>query len=196
MIILLTTNIGQLPNSLYAEGSGCRAIRVPLPTEGERTAYIRFAMDYGRPKFVPMDKKDFEGNPREQAHRLARATQGMRLTDIDNVSRRAIVEYHKRKKQRTEQEESGPILHTDDVQRAKADVIEAQSAQLLEIVPPVRGFNEIGGLESLKQYLRKRTYLMQKGTHSPLVPSGLLLAGPPGTRENHYRRGASDRERF
>ncbi len=180
IIILLTTNIGLIPNSVYAEGSGCRAIRVPLPTEGEREAYIYFSMTQGRPRLVPLEQK-FGADPRTQSRRLARATQGMRLSDIDNVSRRAIVEYRKQRLHQPDTEARGPIMMTEDVQRAKAEVIEAQSAQLLEIVPPVRGFNEIGGLESLKEYLHKRTKLMLKGEYSPLVPSGLLLAGPPGT---------------
>lgn len=181
LIILLTSNVGLLPNSVYAEGSGCREIRVPLPDENEREAYIHFAMMKARPRLVPLEPKDFGTTSREQAHRLARGTQGMRLVDIDNVSRRVIVEHRKRKRNRLTSEDSEPIMKAEDVQRVKAEVIQAQSAQLLEIVPPMRGFNEIGGLENLKQYLRKRTVLMLSGENSPLVPSGLLLAGPPGT---------------
>ncbi|HTK12128.1 MAG TPA: ATP-binding protein [Ktedonobacteraceae bacterium] len=180
LVILLTTNLGLIPSAVYAEGSGCRAIRLPLPTSGEREAYIFFSMTRGRPRFVPIDKQ-FGSDPREQARRLARATQGMRLTDIDNMSRRVIVEYRKRKRQRPDQQDNGPLLLADDVQRVKAEVIDAQSAQLLEVVPPERGFGDIGGLEELKIYLKKRTILMSKGNRSPLVPSGLLLAGPPGT---------------
>ena len=178
LIILLTTNIGNIPASVYAEGSGCRAIRIPLPEEGEREAFIHYTMTQAVPRLVSLAPNDFGSNTREQAHSLARATQGMRLTDIDNVSRRVIVQF---RKNRNNGSNSRPVLKTDDVQRVKAEVIQAQSAQLLEIVPPVRGFNEIGGLEKLKQYLRKRTKLMLRGEHSPLVPSGLLLAGPPGT---------------
>lgn len=181
IIILLTTNIGQLPSSVYAEGSGCRAIRVPLPDEYEREAFIRFKMSQARPRLVPLSIEDFGEDEAEQAHRMARATQGMRLTDIDNVSRRIAAEFHKRRNDQFHNGEVAPILRMEDVQQAKAEGIQAQSAELLEIVPPVRGFNEIGGLENLKQYLRKRTRLMLSSEHSPLVPSGLLFAGPPGT---------------
>jgi SpoVK/Ycf46/Vps4 family AAA+-type ATPase len=181
IIILLTTNIGLIPASVYAEGSGCRAIRVPLPDEYEREAFIRFKMTQARPLLVPLDNDDFGEIEAEQAHRLARATQGMRLTDIDNVSRRLAAEFRKRKTNTDEFTEKSPLLKIEDVQKAKAEVIQAQSAELLEIVPPLRGFNEIGGLENLKQYLSTRTKLMLNGKHSPLVPSGLLLAGPPGT---------------
>lgn len=179
IILLLTTNIGQIPVGVYSEGSGCRAIRVPLPNEHEREAFIRFKMSRARPRLVPPHAADFGQSESEQAHRLARATQGMRLMDIDNVSRRAAAEFHKNAQ---ENRHANPLsLKIEDVQRAKAEVIQAQSAELLEIVPPKRGFDEIGGLENLKQYLRKRTKIMLNGVYSPLVPSGLLLAGPPGT---------------
>ncbi len=178
IIILLTTNIGLIPSSVYAEGSGCRAIRIPLPDEYEREAFIHFKMDRASPKLIPFAAADFGLVRAEQAHRLARATQGMRLTDIDNMSRRIAVEFGKSQRATSD---ITPVLRAEDVQKVKAEVIQAQSAELLEIVPPVRGFNEIGGLENLKSYLSKRAKLMLGGQYSPLVPSGLLLAGPPGT---------------
>lgn len=173
IILLLTTNIGQIPPSVYAEGSGCRAIRIPLPDEDERAAFIQFKMTRSLPRLIPLNPDDFGLTLEEQSRRLARATQGMRLTDIDNLSRRIASEAYSTHKH--------PVLCVEDVQRVKAEVIQAQSAALLEIVPPRRGFAEIGGLENLKHYLRRRTRFMLGGEYSPLVPSGLLLAGPPGT---------------
>jgi SpoVK/Ycf46/Vps4 family AAA+-type ATPase len=104
----------------------------------------------------------------------------MRLNDIDNMSRRIAAEFQKRRDLRNT-EQAIPVLKMEHVQKTKAEVIQAQSADLLEIVPPMRGFNEIGGLDNLKRYLQKRTRLMLNAQYSPLVPSGLLLAGPPGT---------------
>lgn len=179
IIILLTANIGLIPPSVFAEGSGCRAIRVPLPDEGERGAFIRFLMTRARQKLTPLETRDFGVPPGIQANQLARVTQGMRLADIDNVSRRVYVEFH----QEIPRKAPGAtlVITSKEVQRAKSEAIEAQSAELLEVVRPERGFNEIGGLESLKTYLRKRTGLMKQRSQSPLVPNGLLLAGPPGT---------------
>ncbi len=181
IIILLTNNIGQIPGSVYAEGSGCRAIRVPLPTEPEREAFILYKMRKARARLVHLNPLEFGETEEERAHQLARATQGMRLTDIDNVSRRVIIEYRKRNLDNPAFIRGSEVMSRDDVQHAKAEVIQAQSADLLEIVPPVRGFTEIGGLEKLKLYLSKRTKLMRSSKSSPIIPSGLLLAGPPGT---------------
>lgn len=177
IVILLTTNIGQMAFSLHREGSGCRAIRVPLPDEYEREAFIRYEMKRARTKLVKLDPQ-FGKTVDEQAHRLARVTQGMRLIDIDNVNRRVIIESLRRNRKVSN---FIPVMNLDDVQRAKAEVIQAQSEQLLEIVPPIRSFNEIGGLDTLKSYLMSYTSLMLKRSDSPLIPSGLLLAGPPGT---------------
>ncbi|HEU5382458.1 MAG TPA: ATP-binding protein [Ktedonobacteraceae bacterium] len=179
IIILLTTNIGLIPPSVFAEGSGCRAIRVPLPDENERMAFIRFLMTRARQKLTSLDPQDFPGSQNIQAAKLARATQGMRLMDIDNISRRVYVEFYQ--KRTHDLRETMPVITMQKVQRAKSEVIEAQSAELLEVIRPERGFNEIGGLESLKDYLRQRTGLMSSRSQSPLVPNGLLLAGPPGT---------------
>lgn len=172
IVILLTTNIGQIAPSVFAGGSQCRAIRVPLPNRHERKAYIQWRMDAHR--FITLDQTAFGGaEPEQQATRLAHSTQGMRLIDIDNLSKRVWVERRMRNEP--------PIMQMDDVQREKAEVIQAQSEQLLEIQQPRRGFEEIGGLKKLKDYLRLRTGQMTSGQHTPLVPSGLLLAGPPGT---------------
>jgi transitional endoplasmic reticulum ATPase len=184
IIILLTTNIGQIPSSVYAEGSGCRALRVPLPDENEREAFLRFKMTSAHPRLVPMNQAEFGLIETVQANRLARATQGMRLTDIDNMSRRVASEFQKRRNDPLivdATQEIAPMLRLEHVQQVKAEVIQAQSADLLEIVPPTRSFSEIGGLNNLKKYLRQRAQIMLSGQQSPLVPGGLLLAGPPGT---------------
>ncbi|MGH2517595.1 MAG: ATP-binding protein [Ktedonobacterales bacterium] len=177
LIMLLTANLGQLPAQVYAEGSGCRAIRVALPDESERRAFAAFKMQVANPKYRLVRLADEFGDTDDQRlTTFVRATQGMRLMDIDNVSRRATVECWNRGVA-----EGQERLSLADVQREKAEVIKSQSEQLLEVVPATRGFDEIGGLEELKAYLRTRTKLMLRGSHSPLIPSGLLLAGPPGT---------------
>ena len=171
IVILLTTNIGQIPPSVFASGSGCREIRVPLPGQVEREAFIRWRISNKQFPAIPADQ--FPSTPELQIRGMARATQGMRLSDIDNLNRRIYVEGWIR--------QIAPIIEERDVQREKALVIQAQSEGLLEVLQPRRGFNEIGGMKKLKAYLNMRTRQMSQGQHTPLVPSGLLLAGPPGT---------------
>lgn len=169
IVILLTNNIGQIAPGVFAEGSGCREIRVPLPDRAARQAFIEWRMS--RNQFVRLDQAQYGMQTSEQAVQLALQTQGMRLADIDNLSRRVIVERRTRR--------LPEVMEKKDVQHEKGKVIQAQSENLLEIVTPRRSFAEIGGLENLQKYLKVRTGQMGSGT--PLVPSGLLLAGPPGT---------------
>jgi len=183
IIILLTTNLGQIPANVTAEGSGCPSIRVPLPNDAERSAYIRHKAQIPNAKFrlapvSPAFSSDPNANASQVQLALARTTQGMRLTDIDNLNRRVIMESRSIQNRSVGKE---PLITPDDVRRAKAATIQSQSSQLLEVIPPERGFNEIGGMDELKAYLRVRTALMRSGKHAPLIPSGLLLAGPPGT---------------
>lgn len=177
LIILLTTNLGQIPALVHSEGSGCRAIRVALPHEAERRSFTEFKMRLTNPKYRLVHlSESFGAAASERVTAFVRATQGMRLMDIDNVSRRATVESWNRGIA-----EGLETVSPSDVQNEKGEVIKSQSEQLLEVVPATRGFSEIGGLDELKAYLATRTRLMLRGSHSPLIPSGLLLAGPPGT---------------
>ncbi|HKT37548.1 MAG TPA: ATP-binding protein, partial [Ktedonobacterales bacterium] len=177
IIILLTTNLGQLAANIHTEGSGCRAIRIPLPDDGERHAYIehliRLRELQGRVGLAALKDDDFGRTTKEQADTLATMTQGMRLADIDNLNRLIIM--------RSALNHQPPIISQGDVQHEKEQVIQAQSEQLLEVVPRRRTFDDIGGLDTLKKYLSSRAQLMKQRSRSPLVPSGLLLAGPPGT---------------
>lgn len=177
VVILLTSNIGQLAANIHASGSGTRTIRVPLPDEHERAAYIQYLMSLRsvpeRVALAQLDTGNFESDVRRQVENLTTMTQGMRLCDIDNLNRRVIMQCTTLR--------LPLILKKGDVQAEKEQVIQAQSGELLEVMPRTRTFDEIGGLAGLKKYLQITSDLMKLRSRSPRVPSGLLLAGPPGT---------------
>lgn len=177
IIILLTNNIGQLASNIHAAGRGSKTVRVPLPDDHERSAYIHHlyglgmaGMDNG---LAPLDLADFREPLTQQLSDFTTMTQGMRLADIDHLNRRLLM--------KARQEGSMPRIRQVDVQIEKEQVIQSQSEQLLEIVPRNRGFAEIGGLDKLKEYLTTCAQLMLQRDRSPMAPMGLLLAGPPGT---------------
>ncbi|HEY1388506.1 MAG TPA: ATP-binding protein [Ktedonobacterales bacterium] len=168
--ILFARNIGLIPKTLYSDGSGCNAIRVPLPNEHERLAYLNYLHTRERRRMAALI--GFDGNVESYLPQMARLTQGMRLRDIENAVRRALV---------GAAPGAGATLTRDDVQREKSNVMTSQSENLLEILSPDRGFEEIGGLQSVKDYLTEKKNLMLNDPQSPQIPTALLLAGPPGT---------------
>lgn len=81
--------------------------------------------------------------------------------------------------------QSEAIIQLDDIKRHKRRAINEQSNGLLEIIDVQRGFDAIGGMAIVKDYLRalSRRILASSvdGRYHHLIPRGLILSGPPGT---------------
>lgn len=78
-----------------------------------------------------------------------------------------------------------PTIRLDDIKEHKRRAIEEQSGGLLEIVDVKRGFDAIGGMTIVKEYLKTVSKRVLKSAHDSrynhLIPRGIILAGPPGT---------------
>lgn len=94
------------------------------------------------------------------------ATQGMNLVQILDIFR-------------TSQAQSKP-LSLDFVKAKKTEILNTEYGDVMEVVEPQRGLEDIGGLEHIKSYFRQVLEAIRKGD-SRLVPMGVTLMGPPGT---------------
>jgi transitional endoplasmic reticulum ATPase len=93
-------------------------------------------------------------------------TQGFTLAALDALNRAALMSQR-------------PITYAL-VRQQKRQAIEQQSKGILEELEPRYGFEVIGGLRHLVDYLRAVvTHLRERRLEA--VPKGILLAGPPGT---------------
>jgi SpoVK/Ycf46/Vps4 family AAA+-type ATPase len=72
-------------------------------------------------------------------------------------------------------------VNADDVARQKADTIKQNG--LLEVVETAQSLDDIGGLDTLKEWLlkRKSAFSLEAGKYGLPSPKGLLITGIPGT---------------
>lgn len=170
---------------LYS-GSGMRQMR--------RTSLISglAQIDPGLPE--AMERGRHTTDRVEQVRVLGKVAQGFRLVEIDQLNRQVRAEYEIA--QQVAPADGGTttfgispvgeaIIRLTDIKRHKRRAISEQSNGLLEIIDVERGFDAIGGMEVVKDYLRalSRRILASSvdGRYHHLIPRGLILAGPPGT---------------
>ena len=91
---------------------------------------------------------------------------------------------------------SGQTLGVADLNRIKKDLVERDSAGLVEFIESRRTLDDYAGQEALKQWLRQDLALWRAGDLKAL-PMGYLLCGPVGTGKTFYMEigRASCRER-
>ena len=165
MILMLTYNLGQVDESLYAANSGCYAVPIALPNEQERLAYLQFVQD--RPSGTGLAA--LEGDMRTA--NLAQATTGFSLRALEEMNGLAV--------QRQLQ------ITWAVVRQRKEEIIRAESEGLLEVSEADHGFADVGGLTKVKQYLQDVATQLKKDRRSPVIPKGLLFVGPPGVGKTH-----------
>jgi hypothetical protein len=79
---------------------------------------------------------------------------------------------------------SGEALGTADLTRIKKDLVERDSAGLVEFVESKKTLDDYHGSEALKKWLRQDVALWQKGDLKAL-PMGYLICGPVGTGKTY-----------
>ncbi|HEY4506880.1 MAG TPA: ATP-binding protein [Candidatus Paceibacterota bacterium] len=94
------------------------------------------------------------------------ATQGLSLTQIKEI----LVQNRK----------SGLPLSLSTVNEKKHDILSSEYSDVMEIVNPIKGFEDIGGMDHIKKFLISILDAIRKGD-TRRVPMGITLMGPPGT---------------
>lgn len=164
LILMVTYNLGQVDESLYAANSGCYPVAIPLPNAEERQAFLEYIRDEYP---CGLSCLDMEMN----ISSLARNTTGFSLRALDETNRLAG-------------ERHSPITWTT-IRDRKKEIIQAESEGLLEIVEPAHSFAQVGGLGKVRHYLQQVAERFKEDRKSPVVPKGLLFVGPPGVGKTH-----------
>ena len=73
------------------------------------------------------------------------------------------------------------VIHSDFIKERKDSIIRQRYNDIIEITEPVHGWDAIGGLDEIKEFLIQDIAIPMKAGNLSRVPMGVLLAGAPGT---------------
>ncbi len=163
IVLLLTDQAAKVSNELRNSNIGIPQVFIPKPDREERQAFLQSVLD-DRNGYVDIVVQQTVTTADLSA--LVVATQGMSLRQILEVFLRARAE--------------GNPVDLAYVKLKKREILTAEYGDLLEIIDPERGLDDIGGLEHIKRYFIEILDLLKKG-EKDLVPMGVTLMGPPGT---------------
>ena len=154
-IILLTENLYELNESL-TKCPNIIKIHVPMPNEYIRHNFLEYNLK---------EKKLFleETLP---ITTVAKITGGLNLVNINQIIAES---FHEKKS-----------ISMDFLRRRKKELIEAESAGMLEIVDTEENLDLVSGHEFVKKILRNTADNIKKGMLD-VIPMGFLISGPVGT---------------
>lgn len=162
VIILITSTLTDLHASLRAASSMIEAVEIPLPSAAEREAFIAARLQ------APDGSERFRLAESLSARQFAALTGGLSRVMVDDICLRAGVE--------------GRPVDSGLIKDRKDQIISQEFGELIEILQPTIGFDAVGGMDEVKDYLRRSVVAPLRGqAPAERMPSGVLLAGPPGT---------------
>jgi len=157
---LIAENLNDL-HPLLVNHPRAAAIEIPLPTSVElRDAIALLAADHGEvlAEFAPTYET------------LAQQLTGTTLTSVENLLR---VKSHARE-----------VLHARDLVAMRKELVEKDSAGLIEFIESKRTLDDFHAQEKLKHWLRQDIRLWHMNDLQAL-PMGYLLCGPVGTGKTY-----------
>ena len=155
LVILITRTLTDIHEALRAASSRIEAIEIPLPDFEARLSYIQFTHE-------EKENLDLDIEPKE----FARLTAGLSKIHIEDVRLRA--------------KEEKTLSPRELIQERKKEIIRNEFGDVIEILEPQFGFENIGGNTKLKNFFQKNLIKPIQEGNLRRVPMGVLLLGPPG----------------
>ncbi|HHX39597.1 MAG TPA: ATP-binding protein [Armatimonadetes bacterium] len=155
IVILIAAKLGDVHENLRSAPQ-IDLQQIPRPDHEERLAYLRYLVE----------RQGATVSPEMPLERLAGLTAGLNRQNLYNIHKLA-------------RRESRAIDY-ELVRDTKKEILQDESAGLLEVVEPKHGLDSIGGLEYIKERLMKIARYMREGD-TKRVPMALAFGGPPGT---------------
>jgi len=157
-IFLVTPSLPALHAAVRAASSKWEAVRVPLPGPQERLAFVEWYQEERPGAFT------WPAHLAPQA--LANVTAGLSLVHLEDILLRAEAEGE---------------LRTEMVRERKEEIIRSEYGDVLEVMEPRFGFDDVGGLQHVKDFFARSVVRPLQEGRTGRVPMGVLLTGPAGT---------------
>lgn len=157
--ILLTENLSELNQSLV-KCPNVISIHIPLPDEKTRFNFLEFNKKEGK---LYLEHGITEGT-------VAKITGGLNLVNINQI----IAESYQEKKNIT----------MEYLTKRKKELIEAESAGLLEIIKSDANLSMVSGHDYVKKALKRAAENIKQG-RLDVLPMGYLISGPVGTGKSY-----------
>jgi len=155
MVILITSNLSDIHASVRAASSRYEAVRIPYPDAESRSKFITSLRNREWKFTTDLDDKT-----------LVRIMAGLSLLHIEDIFLRA--------------EQAGELTW-ELVSDRKREVMTSEFADILQMMEPKWGYENIGGLDNVKEFFRKNIIEPMKSGNYGRVPMGVLMTGPAGT---------------
>jgi SpoVK/Ycf46/Vps4 family AAA+-type ATPase len=162
LVILLTDLSAKISLELRGTDSEIRSIGIPKPDQETRKDFVRTMTADSSTYRLPADC---------DPTLFALAAQGLSLRQLSEVFISAA------------QEGRNPDLNF--LKNTKRRILNEEFGEVLEVVIPQRGFEDIGGHEHIKRYFGNILAAISRGENR-LVPMGVTLMGPPGTGKTAF----------
>ncbi len=154
-IILLADNLADVSREVLKSSYRVEPILVELPGEEERKEYIQYLL---KDNSVSMDISVSE---------FAKLSSGLSKKAIKDIKLKAEAE--------------GVPISFEFIKEKKHSVLKKEYGDVLEFIYPEIGFEDIGGMEKVKNYLLRNVVQPIRRGDLRRVPMGILLCGPSGT---------------
>jgi SpoVK/Ycf46/Vps4 family AAA+-type ATPase len=200
IVLLMTDQAAKVSPELRQSGSQVRTVFIPKPDRDARLEYVRSITVGAGPsekdkslkalraklkraksgreaKEIGEEIESLENQPDGEgekfgvpdgfdAESFAHATQGLSLRQIHDIFLRC--------------RDTSEDLDLKFVKQKKVEILNEEFGDILEVVEPKRGLEDIGGNDHIKAYFEIVLDALRRG-EPRRVPMGVTLMGPPGT---------------
>jgi hypothetical protein len=153
---ILAENTSDL-HPLLRQNTHAAQVHVPLPGPDDLERFLTHAVTVYPTAFAEL---------KDQIPHTARQFAGSTLLSVLNLLK---LKEHQRE-----------AIHSADLAQTKAQLIERECPDLIEILPPKLKLDHVHGQEALKKHLRQNIALWRE-QKLDLIPMGYLICGPVGT---------------